>query len=74
MTMNLYTAQARAPAVAYQSPAPVAPYQAPAPYAPVAAAQTDMSTMLSSIMPLLSLVLVMGLIMPMFKDLSGSMK
>ena len=58
-----------------QSPL-VQPYQSPAPIAPVPA-QTggiDMSGMLNMIMPLMSMALVFSLIMPMFKDMTGSAK
>ena len=64
----MYATQLQSPLVQpYQSPAPIAP-------APAQTGGIDMSGMLNMIMPLMSMALVFSLIMPMFKDMTGSAK
>lgn len=62
-----------APGVGPQQGSPVFAGQYPAPYSPVSvgAQQTDISTMLGSIMPLIILMMVMGMMMPMMKGITA---
>jgi len=62
-----------APGVGPQQGSPVFAGQYPAPYSPVqvGAAQTDISSMLDTIMPLIILMMMMGMMMPMMKGITA---
>ena len=57
---------------------PMIPMQQPAPYTPaqVAAAETtglDISALINSILPIFMLMMVMGMLMPMMKGMTGGL-
>lgn len=61
----------------YQVQSPVVGYQAPAPVVGSAITPTqtgglDISSLLSTILPLMTLMLVFSMIMPMFKSMGGA--
>ncbi len=62
----LATYQYQAPVVGFQAPAPVVGNQ------PVTTTQTgglDISSLMNTILPLMTLMMVFGMIMPMFKQM-----
>jgi len=62
---------------AQQTQAPVVPFQAPSPYTPatVTAAQSlDVTSLINSILPIFMLMMVFGMLTPMMKQMSGSVR
>ncbi|MDP3063158.1 MAG: hypothetical protein Q8O40_08115 [Chloroflexota bacterium] len=66
--MNPYAAQIQVPMIPMQQPAPYVP-------ATVAPAQAglDISSLINSILPIFMLMMVMGMLMPMMKGMTGGL-
>ena len=67
--MNLQATQIQVPMIPMQQPAPYTP-------ATVTSAQTgglDISSLINSILPIFMLMMVMGMLMPMMKGMTGGL-